>query len=77
MLGLMRIGKSQQSVEMRFRTVIARILLGHPSTYAIKHLRFQCLTHTPEQMIGDGVDARPEIRIAHIVAPFVTEIAVE
>src|SRR5690348_11899270 len=72
-----RINRSEQPIQVRFGTVITRILCGKASAYAIKHLRLQSLPNTPEQVVRDGADTRPIFGITHIVAPLIAEIPVK
>src|SRR5690348_14023182 len=75
--GIDRINRSEQPIQVRFGTVITRILGGKASAYAVKHLRLQSLPDAPEQVVWDGADTGPILGITHIVAPLIAEIPVK
>jgi hypothetical protein len=62
---------------VRFRTVVARVLLRDAMAHQMQHLRLERLVHAPELVVGNGVDAFPAAAIGDALGPTRTEEAVE
>ncbi len=62
---------------MRFRSLVAQLLLAHPVAYQMQQLGLERLMDAPENLVRNVMDARPAGRIHLAVLPANAEMAVE